>query len=528
MRIEGFKAKSYLLIAILVTAAILRFYQVNQPFLDATSWRQTDTATIADNFYRGNWNILYPEISWNGPGHNYVGYEFQTVTYITSLFYRLLGQHDWVGRSVVVLFGLWGIFAFYQLVRRVWSEEHALVSAGLMAVLPGQAYVDRSFLPDPVMGSLVVTSCWLLVAYVQTERPHYLFMASLTGILGFLTKISGIFVGIPMLYAISTVLIHKRMLRSKQFVLICVATVLTLIPVAAYYLWAIHISRTYPPYYIAAGDYWIWKFGLSHFLSQNYFLTKLYLELKWFWTEPIIVLVIIGLFLRPPQFERNPEPGQQLRDRFSQVPWLFHWWMLAFVIYYLIAAQGLVNNPTNLNIANPAACALAANFLIVLASFARRIAGSPASIALIAAIFLTVLGVGHKRLQNFALYPWAEDGYKLGLALRQITQPNDLVVTIAGENSDFANTVAIYYSQRRGWMFPPVSDWSLNWWEGIKDDNKAIQLLEELHAKGADWFGIINNQKNKIWKDNPKLVNYIEQTFERYQENPKYVIYRIP
>jgi hypothetical protein len=77
-------------------------------------------------------------------------------------------------------------------------------------------------------------------------------------------------------------------------------------------------------------------------------------------------------------------------------------------------------------------------------------------------------------------------------------------------------------------MFPPVSDWSLNWWEGIKDDNKAIQLLEELHAKGADWFGIINNQKNKIWKDNPKLVNYIEQTFERYQENPKYVIYRIP
>ena len=156
----------------MIAGAILRFYQIDQPFIDATNWRQSDTATIADNFYQGNWNILYPEISWNGPGHNYVGYEFQIVTYITSLLYRILGQHHWVARSVTIIFGLWGIFAFYQLVQSIWGDKHALVSAAVIAILPGQAYVDRSFLPDPVMLSLVVTSVWLLVAYLQTERLH--------------------------------------------------------------------------------------------------------------------------------------------------------------------------------------------------------------------------------------------------------------------------------------------------------------------------------------------------------------------
>lgn len=106
MKIKSFNTRYYLLIVILVAAAILRLNHINQPFTDGISWRQSDTATIADNFYKGNWNIFYPEVSWNGPGENYVGYEFQTVTYIAALLYRLFGQHDWVGRSVAVMFGL--------------------------------------------------------------------------------------------------------------------------------------------------------------------------------------------------------------------------------------------------------------------------------------------------------------------------------------------------------------------------------------------------------------------------------------
>ncbi|MEQ9232884.1 glycosyltransferase family 39 protein [Coleofasciculus sp. E2-BRE-01] len=517
MKIGGSRATTYILLAILITAAILRFNQINQPFIDVTSWRQSDTATIADNFYQGHWNIFYPKISWNGPGDNYVGYEFQTITYIAALLYRIIGHHDWVARSVAVTFGVWGIFAFYQLVRRIWSEKHALISAALLAILPGQIYVDRSFLPDPVMLSLVVTSVWLMVAFLQTERLHYLILSSLTGLLGFLTKISGIFVGIAMLYAIVTILRQKQKLRSKQLAVIGAAAVAVLSLVIAYYLWAIHISKTYPPYYIAAGGYWVWKFGLRHFLEQNYFLPKLYFQLDWFWTKPLILFVAIGLVLRPPQSEH------QSRDSISSAPWLFHWWIIAFAIYYLIAAQGLVNNPTNLNLINPAAAALTSNVLIVGFSFIRRIAGFPTSLALITTLLILIIGIGQHKLKTLAFRPWAANDYQLGLALRQISQPDDLVVTATSTTGD---TVAIYYSQRDGWVFPPAYTWSSLSWSEL-DDEDAILLLKELSDKGATWLGIVNKQKNQLSKEKPKLIEYMERTFEVYQKSPRFMIYHI-
>lgn len=515
--------KFYLLAAILSGAAILRFHQIDQPFIDSVNWRETDTATIADNFYRGNWNIFYPGISWNGPEPNYVGYEFQTVTYIAALLYHVVGQHDWVGRTVAALFGLWSIFAFYQLVRRVWDEKHALASAAVLAILPGSIYVDRSFLPDPVMVSLVITSFWLLVAYLQTERISFLLLASLIGMWGFLTKITGIFIGIPMLYATITILAQKRMLRSKQPVIICLAAIITLVPVVAYYIWAGYISRTYPPYHIAAAGNWLWNSGLSQWWEKKYFLPKLY-TLNPLWTKPALVLFAVGLFLRPPQSDNNSKSKQQ-EDTPAKAPWLFHWWILAIVIYYLIGAQQLVDNPHNLNIIHPAVAALTARAIIAIASFTYHRAGTRASVATVAAILLIVSGFASRNLKAVYFSPFAEQGYKLGLALRQTTQPSDLVVTISQE---IGNPISVYYSQRRGWVFPPALP-GIKWWnsDDLNDNSKAIRLLEELRAKGADWLGIVNHQKIKLWQNNPKLVEYIEQTFELHQENPEWVIYRI-
>src|SRR5439155_22194369 len=105
-------------------------------------------------------------------------------------------------RSVSITLGLWGIFALYQLVRRVWDDERALVSAALMAVLPGAVFIERSFLPDPAMVALVITSLWMLVRYCQTEKVHYLVLSALVGCLGILTKLPGIIIGLPAIYAI--------------------------------------------------------------------------------------------------------------------------------------------------------------------------------------------------------------------------------------------------------------------------------------------------------------------------------------
>lgn len=109
------RVRRRLLLVILIGATFLRLLYIDQPFVDEVSWREADDATIADNFFRGHFNIFLPEISWNGPGPNYVGYEFQLTTYLAALLYRLFGQVDWVARGISVAFGVWSIFAFYNL-----------------------------------------------------------------------------------------------------------------------------------------------------------------------------------------------------------------------------------------------------------------------------------------------------------------------------------------------------------------------------------------------------------------------------
>src|SRR5881392_676634 len=207
---------AFLLVGILVLGALLRFSTTTQPFTDFFSWRQTINAMMAENFCHRSWNIFYPEVNWSGPGPSYSGFEFQTVSYIAALFYMIVGEHEWVGRSVAALFGLWGIFALYQLVRRVWDEERALLSAAVMALLPGSVLIERSFVPDPVMVALVTTSVWLLVAYLQTDQVRFLWLAGVIGAWGILSKPPGLVVGFAMIYATVTILRFRHRLNSNK------------------------------------------------------------------------------------------------------------------------------------------------------------------------------------------------------------------------------------------------------------------------------------------------------------------------
>src|SRR5262249_67594 len=153
------------IVGVLLLAALLRFQDVNQPYVDYLAWREATTASIADAFATGNWNILLPQIRSGGPGPNYIGAQFPTVTSIAAIGYQAFGRGPWVGRVVSVAFGLWGIFALYQLVCRVWDTPRGIASAAVMAVLPGSVFIERSFLPDGAMTALMTTSLWMLVTY---------------------------------------------------------------------------------------------------------------------------------------------------------------------------------------------------------------------------------------------------------------------------------------------------------------------------------------------------------------------------
>jgi Dolichyl-phosphate-mannose-protein mannosyltransferase len=527
----------YLLLAILTTAAVLRLNHINQPFVDAFGWRQISNAMMADNFYRVNGNIFYPEISWNGPGPSYNGRELQTITYLATLLYRVFGQQDWVGRSLAVIFGLWGIFALYQLVRRVWDEEHALIAAAVMTFLPASIFIERSFLPDPVMVALVTTSFWMLVAYFQTERLRYLLFALLIGTWGFLTKLPGLLVGIPMLYSMFAILGHKKVIQAKFFVPILSAATLTLIPVIVYYLWARHLSLSYPPYHFAGGGNWVWDDGISNWLSKGYFLEKLSQRFQhWLWGTPIILLVFLGLLLRPPVSNSTKgnlkDDSPQKSIEMGKAPWIFHWWLLSGVVFYFIGAEELVDNPWNFHIFSPAAAAIAGHAILTLAQWLKYLSRDVASTKLLfpnsikivtSIIMLLVIATSAHYCMKTMYRPYGAQSHELGLALKEISQPGELVVTIANIVGD---PVAIYYSQRRGWVFPPADN-DINWGQLPEDDRDSIRMFENLRTQGADWFGVVSQHQEQLEEKHTDFWEHIGKTCQLQAQDEDWSIYRI-
>ncbi|HUQ97635.1 MAG TPA: glycosyltransferase family 39 protein, partial [Chitinophagaceae bacterium] len=345
--------KRILLFFILLGALLLRLQHISQPYTDLAGWRQSSMAMMADNFYHRNANILFPEVSWNGPGESYNGREFQTVTYTSKLLYSVLGQHDWVGRLVAVLFGVWGVFAFYKLVRRIWGDTHGLVCAAMLALLPAAIYFDRSFLPDPAMVSLVITAMWLLIAHLQSGQRRYLLGALFFSCLGFLTKITGMLVLLPMLYAVLAILQARKALSVPSVLRIVGPALFVIAIVAAYYLWARHLSLHYPPYHFAGADNWLWDEGLATWLQQRFFMDDFWFIARvWMWGWPFLILAAAGLVISAfVQYKNRWQFSTEKKN--LHAPYLFHYWFVGFVIFYTMGAKELIGNFWNFHIFSP-------------------------------------------------------------------------------------------------------------------------------------------------------------------------------
>ena len=186
---------------------------------------------------------------------------------------------------------------------------------------------------------------------------------------------------------------------------------------------------------------------------------------------------------------------------------------------YIVAARELVLNPQNFHIVNPAAAALSSDAIMTVASLFAKIARSSGGMAVkvrVIAVSLTIIAVSATIALIKMCYPYAKQGYELGLALRQVSQPPDLVVTMANV---LGNPVAMYYSQRRGWLFPPPPTVDVT--ELPEDDRESIEMFEELRARGAAWLGIVGQRRAKLRQKRPRLLAHFEPTCRLYQRNPK-------
>lgn len=491
IKAKAFISQHFLLLFILLIALLMRAQYLTQPFIDAFSWRQASTAMMAENFFKNSWNVFYPEVNWTGAGPGYQGREFQTVSYLAAVLYHLFGQHDFIGRLVPICFGLWGIFALYKLTMLVWDKKHAVAGAAIMAILPGSAFIDRSFLPDPAMVSLTTTCMWLFVLYLHKEKNIHLILAATIGCLGILSKIPGLIIALPMAYALISVLRKQGHLDFLHLRPAIIAAVFVFIPIIAYYLWARHLSLSYPPYHFAGSGNWIWN-DLQGMLRKYYLIGNLKNVMEyWILGYPAIMLFIMGVLI--------PPPGSRVQG----VQWFFHFLLTGCAFYYVIGATELIKNAWNFHVFLPVISVFCGRMLVVLYLAGNASKWTRGVRVAILVLFMIFYNVKIMREQLFN-GTWAIKSYKLGRELNKLKQSGDLVVTIA---QDVGDPVAIYYSGAKGWVFPPAHKWAPK--KLAQDDSTSVSSLKDLNRQGADWFGIVNKHYEDIQINHPELHSYM-------------------
>lgn len=140
------------LAAILLLAFALRLKGIHNPLLDHPGWRQGDTASIARNFARLQFNPLYPQTNYNGPPPNYVELELQIVPFAAAILYKLFGIHEVFGRLISIAFSLGTVWMLALFARKLFGSPIAgFASALLFAIMPGSTYYARTFTPDTTM-----------------------------------------------------------------------------------------------------------------------------------------------------------------------------------------------------------------------------------------------------------------------------------------------------------------------------------------------------------------------------------------
>src|SRR5437762_2305625 len=265
----------WLLFFIVLAAVVVRLVGIEQPFIDSWSWRQSDVAAIARNYFDNGFHFALPQIDWAGNERGYVGTEFPILPFVAAVFYKSLGVQEWIGRIQGVLFFVLALPFFFGLLRRIFGEVIALWAAFFYAFAPLSIVASRAFMPDVPSLSLAIIGIYFFLRWTEEQKFRWLITSAVLVSLALLIKLPTAIIGAPLFYVAVAAVYDRRKSSEGQdgghrpplqrWELWFFAAV-TLVPSAIWYWHAHRIAEQfYPHHFFGAGGFqimnaeWYWR-----------------------------------------------------------------------------------------------------------------------------------------------------------------------------------------------------------------------------------------------------------------------------
>lgn len=414
----------WFLASILALALGLRFIHLTSPPLGIHSWRQADTAAIARNFAEHGYRFLLPEIDWGGDGSPYIETEFPAYQFVIALAYRLVGEHDWVGRLLSALASAATVYVLFRLVRLLIDETTALWSALFYAILPLNVYYGRTIQPESAMHLCTALGVYAMAEWSVSGRGWWLAASWAGATMACLLKLPAMYIGLPLLVLCWMRLGPRALLRWSLW--LYAAALLAC--VAAWYAHAHALGQQsgnsfgilndpkHSPWLTLADP------GFYHIILIRRLAERLF-------TWPGFLILLIGLCL----------PRRARAER------LVDWWLGAVLVYFAIAA---FNNSVHEYYQLP--------FMLPGVVYLGRVyaQGWDRWRVPLAGVLALIVGLGAGRIAQYARLErtGGSADFEAARAVASMTRRGDKIVTVDLRLG--ANPTVLYLADRKGWALP--------------------------------------------------------------------------
>ncbi len=410
-----------ILLLILLVAFFYRIRGLFNPLLDYHSWRQTDTATVAYNFYSTDMNILKPRLNVFPEIREL---EFHIYPYIVAILYRIFGFYEFIGKLVSIFFGLGTIVFLYLLTKKYFDEDVALFSAAFFAVSPMAVYYNRTFMPESTMLFFSVATLYFLTNWLENRKIINYFLSILFFSLAMLTKATSLYLVFPIIYLF--------VCEKKKVSTYCLLHLfLSLIPPFLWYYYQHQI------YMSAVGGQSIWHVGTDKWFNKDILLNLNFYRRIWLqhlgelhFAYTGYLFFFIGLF-------------SHLKEKQK----VFRIWVFAVFFYFIVVAVGnYVHEYYQLPILLPGSVFVGLGIVRMIEKI-KNSTKYKVLLEIIMVVFLLWLPIygytkSRERMRFCYVYKAAAE------KLAEVSSPQDKIIVVSSGQPE-----VLYYSRRKGWHF---------------------------------------------------------------------------
>ena len=475
-----------LAVLISILAVAVRFIAIDQPFVDNWSWRQSDVAAIARNYFQGGFHFARPQIDWAGDQPGFVGTEFPILPFVAAICYQLAGIHEWVGRiQALILFAV-SLPFFFLLVREILGEIGATWALLFYCFAPVGLMASRCFIPDMPSLVLSIIGLYFFQRWLRTNDWLTFFVAVGAISLSILIKLPSAIIGAPL----ACLACQRFRFLVFQRVRLWLFAAITLLPAAFWYWHAYQISlQFYPHHFFGEGGakimpvIWYWE------IAKKIPILEL--------TPVILLLSLLGLFAARAESRARP----------------FYWWLAAMLLFIAVVGWGNRHPWYRLPLVPIAAIFAGLGCELISTKI-------PSRLVKLALSFLVVAVFGFSALvaARIYYYPVAAPLRDAGLMLKEITPEDSLIA--AADNGD---PTVLYYGEHKGWHCLEKD----GIYYGDPDGSApAIADLQLLREKGAKYVVFTSN--TAWWLDlYPEFREYVRANSALITATAEFSIYRL-